>query len=112
MAAAAFYPKWFNPKLNDGSFIKLTTAMEKRMLSRMPVGATFSIKLIFRMLMGIPIRMKIWMPKWAGSCGRAMHTAHGTMPVKSDFWQKLRENTLNFVPIQTKLCLLFAAATF
>ena len=42
---SAYYPKWFNPtQMPDGSY--QTCDDKKRVLSRMPVGATFLTRLI------------------------------------------------------------------
>jgi uroporphyrinogen decarboxylase len=92
--AAAFYPKWFNPeKLNDGSYVTYDND-GKTMLSRMPVGATFFDQTYFPYVDGYPdsyegLDAEMGRIMWA----RDAHSPwdHAGEP---DFWQKLRENTL------------------
>jgi uroporphyrinogen decarboxylase len=92
--AAAFYPKWFNSvKLNDGSFATYDND-GKTMLSRMPVGATFFDQTYFPYLDGFPDSYE----NLDAEMGRIMWARDAHSPWdhagEPDFWQKLRENTL------------------
>ena len=61
--AKALYPKWFNPLLSLMAHFLPLMMTERRVLSKMPVGATFSIRLISLMLTDILLIIKILMPK-------------------------------------------------
>ena len=116
--APAFYPKWFNPVLlNDGSYATYDDD-GKTMLSRMPVGATFFDQTYFPYVDGYPSDYKdldaeMYRIMWA----RDAHSPwdHAGDP---DFWQKLRENTLELRKTTDKAllvvcgCNLFEWGTF
>ena len=92
--AIAYYPKWFHPeKQADGSFLTFDDD-GKRVLSKMPVGATFFDQTYFPYIDGYPdsydmLDAEMHRIMWA----RDAHSPwdHAGEP---DFWQKLRENTL------------------
>lgn len=92
--APAFYPKWFKPKaLEDGSFATYDTD-GKRMLSRMPVGATFFDQTYFPYVDGYPdsfenLDIEMGRIMWA----RDVHSPWDHAG-EDDFWQRLREKTL------------------
>ncbi len=91
---AAFYPKGYKPtRMPDGSY-QTYDGDGKRMLSRMPVGATFFDQTYFPYVDGYPdsfdnLDAEMGRIMWA----RDAHSPwdHAGDP---DFWQKLRENTL------------------
>ena len=92
--ASAFYPKWFSPtKLSDGSFVTYDDD-GKRILSRMPIGATFFDQTYFPYVDGYPDSYE----NLDAEMGRIMWARDAHSPWDhagdSDFWQKLRENTL------------------
>jgi len=91
---AAFYPKWFHPTLMpDGSY-QTYDDDGKRMLSRMPIGATFFDQTYFPYIDGYPDSYE----NLTAEMGRIMWARDAHSPWdhsgESDFWQKLRENTL------------------
>ena len=91
---AAFYPKWFKPTLMpDGSY-QTYDDDGKRMLSRMPIGATFFDQTYFPYIDGYPDSYE----NLTAEMGRIMWARDAHSPWdhsgESDFWQKLRENTL------------------
>lgn len=92
--AAAFYPKWFQPtRIPDGSY-QTYDDDGKRMLSRMPIGATFFDQTYFPYVDGYPDSYK----NLDAEMGRIMWARDAHSPWdhagESDFWQKLREKTL------------------
>jgi len=92
--APAFYPKWFKPtRMPDGSYQTFDDD-GKRMLSRMPVGATFFDQTYFPYVDGYPdnydnLDAEMGRIMWA----RDVHSPWDHAG-EDDFWQKLRENTL------------------
>ncbi|MEK7719448.1 MAG: methyltransferase, partial [Bacteroidota bacterium] len=93
-SAPAFYPKWFSPaKLEDGSFVTYDDD-GKRILSRMPIGATFFDQTYFPYVDGYPDTYK----NLDAGMHRIMWARDAHSPWdhagEDDFWQKLRENTL------------------
>jgi uroporphyrinogen decarboxylase len=116
--ASAFYPKWFNPtKLSDGSFVTYDDD-GKRILSRMPIGATFFDQTYFPYVDGYPDSYE----NLDAEMGRIMWARDAHSPWDhagdSDFWQKLRENTLKLRQTTDKAllvvcgCNLFEWGTF
>jgi uroporphyrinogen decarboxylase len=116
--ASAFYPKWFNPtKLSDGSFVTYDDD-GKRILSRMPIGATFFDQTYFPYVDGYPDSYE----NLGAEMGRIMWARDAHSPWDhagdSDFWQKLRENTLKLRQTTDKAllvvcgCNLFEWGTF
>ena len=92
--APAYYPKWFNPvKLTDGSYATYDSD-GKTMLSRMPIGATFFDQTYFPYVDGYPNSYK----NLDAEMGRIMWARDAHSPWdhagEADFWQKLRENTI------------------
>lgn len=92
--APAFYPQWFNPvKMDDGSFVTFDDD-GKTMLSRMPVGATFFDQTYFPYLDGYLDNYD----NLDAEMGRIMWVRDAHSPWDhagdADFWQKLRDNTL------------------
>ena len=116
--APAFYPKWFKPtRMPDGSF-KTFDDDGKRMLSRMPVGATFFDQTYFPYVDGYPdsydnLDAEMGRIMWA----RDVHSPWDHAG-EADFWQKLRENTLKLRQSTDKAllvvcgCNLFEWGTF
>ena len=116
--AAAFYPKWFRPtRMPDGSY-QTYDDDGKRMLSRMPIGATFFDQTYFPYLDGFPdsyenLNAEMGRIMWARDCHSPWDHAG-----ESDFWQKLRENTLKLRASTDKAllvvcgCNLFEWGTF
>ncbi len=116
--APAFYPKWFNPTLKaDGSFVTFDSDGQ-RILSRMPVGATFYDQTYFPYVDGYPdsydnLDAEMGRIMWA----RDVHSPwdHAGDP---EFWQTLRKNTLNLRQSTDKAllvvcgCNLFEWGTF
>jgi uroporphyrinogen decarboxylase len=116
--APAFYPKWFNPTLKaDGSFVTFDSDGQ-RILSRMPVGATFYDQTYFPYVDGYPdsydnLDAEMGRIMWA----RDVHSPwdHAGDP---GFWQTLRKNTLNLRQSTDKAllvvcgCNLFEWGTF
>jgi len=115
---AAFYPKWFRPtRMEDGSY-QTYDDDGKRMLSRMPIGATFFDQTYFPYVDGFPDTYKnldaeMGRIMWARDCHSPWDHAG-----ESDFWQKLRENTLKLRQSTDKAllvvcgCNLFEWGTF
>jgi uroporphyrinogen decarboxylase len=116
--APAFYPKWFQPtQLEDGSFVTYDDD-GKRILSRMPVGATFFDQTYFPYADGYPenyddLDAEMHRIMWA----RDAHSPWDHSG-EEDFWQKLRENTLKLRESTDKAllvvcgCNLFEWGTF
>lgn len=92
--APAFYPKWYKPtKLDDGSFVTYDDD-GKRVLSRMPVGATFFDQTYFPYIDGYPdsyegLDAEMHRIMWA----RDAHSPWDHSG-EDDFWLQLREKTL------------------
>jgi uroporphyrinogen decarboxylase len=116
--APAFYPKWFKPSaLNDGSFATYDTD-GKRMLSRMPVGATFFDQTYFPYVDGYPESYE----NLDAEMGRIMWARDVHSPWdhagEDDFWIQLRERTLKLRASTDKAllvvcgCNLFEWGTF
>ncbi len=115
---AAFYPKSFQPtQMPDGSY-QTYDDDGKRMLSRMPIGATFFDQTYFPYVDGYPdsyenLDAEMGRIMWA----RDVHSPwdHAS---ESNFWQKLRENTLKLRASTDKAllvvcgCNLFEWGTF
>ncbi len=116
--APAFYPKWFKPaKLADASYVTFDDD-GKRILSRMPVGATFFDQTYFPYANGYPgsyedLDAEMRRIMWARDAHSPWDHAgeHG-------FWQTLRENTLKLRQSTDKAllvvcgCNLFEWGTF
>jgi uroporphyrinogen decarboxylase len=116
--ASAFYPKWFTPtKMSDGSFVTFD-GDGQRILSRMPIGATFFDQTYFPYVDGYPESYE----NLDAEMGRIMWARHAHSPWdhagESDFWKKLRENTLRLRETTDKAllivcgCNLFEWGTF
>ncbi|MCK9411031.1 MAG: hypothetical protein M0Q53_01940 [Prolixibacteraceae bacterium] len=116
--APAFYPKWFKPSaLEDGSFVTYDDD-GKRILSRMPVGATFFDQTYFPYLDGYPDSYE----NLDAEMGRIMWARDVHSPWdhagEEDFWIKLREKTLKLRESTDKAllvvcgCNLFEWGTF
>jgi uroporphyrinogen decarboxylase len=116
--ASAFYPKWFSPtKMADGSFVTYDDDGQ-RMLSRMPVGATFFDQTYFPYVNGYPESYE----GLDAEMGRIMWARDAHSPWdhagESDFWKQLRENTLRLRETTDKAllivcgCNLFEWGTF
>jgi uroporphyrinogen decarboxylase len=115
---AAFYPKWFHPtRMDDGSYQTYDDG-GKRMLSRMPIGATFFDQTYFPYVDGFPDSYD----NLDAEMGRIMWARDAHSPwdhaKEADFWQKLRENTLKLRASTDKAllvvcgCNLFEWGTF
>lgn len=115
---AAFYPKGFQPtQMADGSF-QTYDHDGKQMLSRMPIGATFFDQTYFPYAGGYPDSYE----NLDAEMGRIMWARDVHSPWdhagESDFWQKLRENTLELRQSTDKAllvvcgCNLFEWGTF
>ena len=115
---AAFYPKWFQPtRMSDGSY-QTYDDDGKRMLSRMPIGATFFDQTYFPYVDGYPDSYE----NLDAEMGRIMWARDAHSPWdhsgESDFWQKLRENALKLRQATDKAllvvcgCNLFEWGTF
>lgn len=116
--ATAFYPKWFKPvAMPDGSF-QTYDDDGRRILSRMPVGATFFDQTYFPYVDGYPdnydhLDAEMGRIMWA----RDVHSPwdHAGDP---NFWQDLRERTLKLRASTDKAllvvcgCNLFEWGTF
>jgi uroporphyrinogen decarboxylase len=116
--ASASYPEWFNPtKKEDGSFVTYDDDGQ-RILSRMPVGATFFDQTYFPYVDGYPASYE----NLDAEMGRIMWARDAHSPWdhagESDFWQKLREKTLRLRQTTDKAllvvcgCNLFEWGTF
>ncbi len=114
----AFYPAWFNPeKQSDGSY-QTYDDDGKRVLSKMPVGATFFDQTYFPYLDGYPGTYE----NLDSEMGRIMWARHAHSPwdhaSDEDFWEKLRENTIRLRNTTDKAllvvcgCNLFEWGTF
>ena len=92
--AGAFYPKWYNPeKQPDGSYITYDDD-GKRVLSKMPVGATFFDQTYFPYIIGYPADYKgldaeMHRIMWARDAHSPWDHAG-----EDDFWIQLRERTI------------------
>ena len=115
---AAFYPKWFQPtRMADGSY-QTYDCDGKRMLSRMPVGATFFDQTYFPYVDGYPDSYE----NLDAEMGRIMWARDAHSPWdhagEEDFWLKLRENTIKLRQSTDKAllvvcgCNLFEWGTF
>jgi uroporphyrinogen decarboxylase len=114
----AFYPAWFHPVLQpDGSFLTLDDD-GRRVLSKMPVGATFFDQTYFPYVDGYPddfstLDTEMNRIMWA----RDAHSPWDHSR-EDDFWQKLREKSLNLRRTTDKAllvvcgCNLFEWGTF
>jgi uroporphyrinogen decarboxylase len=116
--APAFYPKWFNPeKQADGSYVTYDDD-GKRILSRMPVGATFFDQTYFPYVDGYPDSYE----ELDAEMGRIMWARDAHSPWdhagEEDFWQQLREKTIQLRQSTDKAllvvcgCNLFEWGTF
>jgi len=116
--APAFYPAWYHPvKMADGSW-QTYDDDGKRVLSRMPVGATFFDQTYFPYVDGFPDKYD----SLDAEMGRIMWARHAHSPWDhagdSGFWEKLRENTLKLRQTTDKAllvvcgCNLFEWGTF
>ncbi len=116
--APAFYPKGFNPiQQADGSY-KTYDDDGKTVLSYMPIGATFFDQTYFPYVNGYPDSYE----NLDAEMGRIMWARDAHSPWdhagESDFWQKLRENTLKLRASTDKAllvvcgCNLFEWGTF
>jgi uroporphyrinogen decarboxylase len=116
--APAFYPKWFKPtKIADGSFVTYDDD-GKRILSRMPVGATFFDQTYFPYVDGYPVSYEgldaeMHRIMWA----RDAHSPWDHSG-EDDFWLQLREKTIELKQNTDKAllvvcgCNLFEWGTF
>jgi uroporphyrinogen decarboxylase len=90
----AFYPVWYNPvKQDDGSFLTFDDD-DTRILSKMPVGATFFDQTYFPYVDGYPsdysgLDTEMHRIMWA----RDAHSPWDHSNEK-DFWEKLRQKAL------------------
>jgi len=116
--AKAFYPLWYNPvRMEDGSY-QTYDDDGKRVLSRMPVGATFFDQTYFPYVDGYPESYDT-LDEEMGRVLWARH-AHSPWDHAGDpfFWDKLRENTLKLRKTSDKAllvvcgCNLFEWGTF
>jgi uroporphyrinogen decarboxylase len=116
--APAYYPKWFNPeKQADGSFVTYDDD-GKRILSRMPIGATFFDQTYFPYVDGYPDSYD----DLDAEMGRIMWARDAHSPWdhagEDDFWIQLRERTLKLRQSTDKAllvvcgCNLFEWGTF
>jgi uroporphyrinogen decarboxylase len=116
--APAFYPKWFQPELQaDGSFVTYDDD-GKRILSRMPIGATFFDQTYFPYVDGYPDTYD----DLDAEMGRIMWARDAHSPWdhagEDDFWIQLRERTLKLRQSTDKAllvvcgCNLFEWGTF
>jgi uroporphyrinogen decarboxylase len=103
---ATFYPKWFNPtRMSDGSY-QTYDSDGKRMLSRLPIGATFFDQTYFPYVDRFPdsyenLNVEMGRIMWARDALSPWEHAR-----ESDFWQKLRENTLKLCASTDKALLV------
>ena len=116
--APAFYPKWFKPELQaDGSYVTFDDD-GKRILSRMPIGATFFDQTYFPYVNGYPdtyedLDAEMHRIMWARDAHSPWDHAG-----EDDFWQQLRERTLKLRQSTDKAllvvcgCNLFEWGTF
>ena len=116
--APAYYPKWFQPILMPDDSYNTYDDNGRRILSRMPVGATFFDQTYFPYAEGYPASYE----NLDTEMGRIMWARHVHSPWDhagdSGFWQKLRENTLKLRQSTDKAllvvcgCNLFEWGTF
>jgi uroporphyrinogen decarboxylase len=116
--APAFYPKWYKPtKLADNSFVTYDDD-GKRILSRMPVGATFFDQTYFPYVDGYPesyegLDAEMHRIMWARDAHSPWDHAG-----EDDFWIQLRQKTLKLRQSTDKAllvvcgCNLFEWGTF
>jgi uroporphyrinogen decarboxylase len=114
----AFYPKWYNPvKQPDGAFLTYDDD-GKRILSKMPVGATFFDQTYFPYISGYPddysgLDAEMHRIMWARDAHSPWDHAG-----EIDFWEKLRLNALKLRRTTDKAllivcgCNLFEWGTF
>jgi uroporphyrinogen decarboxylase len=114
----AFNPRWYNPvKQADGSFLTYDDD-GKRVLSKMPVGATFFDQTYFPYVDGYPsdysgLDAEMHRVMWARDAHSPWDHAGDT-----DFWEKLRQNALHLKDTTDKAilivcgCNLFEWGTF
>jgi uroporphyrinogen decarboxylase len=116
--AKALYPVWYHPvSQSDGSFLTFDDD-GKRVLSKMPVGATFFDQTYFPYVDGYPDNFN----DLDAEMNRIMWARHAHSPWDhvgdSDFWSKLREKTLQLRKTTDKAllvvcgCNLFEWGTF
>lgn len=116
--AQAFYPKWFNPvKQEDGSFVTLDDDGE-RILSKMPIGATFFDQTYFPYIDGYPSSYETL----DAEMNRVMWARDAHSPWDhagdSDFWDQLRKKAVHLRETTDKAlmivcgCNLFEWGTF
>ena len=116
--APAYYPKWFRPALQkDGSYLTFDDD-GKRMLSKMPVGATFFDQTWFPYVNGYPDNFN----DLDAEMNRIMWARDAHSPWdhsgETDFWQKLRGNAISLRESTDKAllvvcgCNLFEWGTF
>lgn len=114
----AYYPKWYSPvKQSDGSYLTFDDD-GKRVLSKMPVGATFFDQTYFPYVNGFPsdfrnLDAEMHRIMWARDAHSPWDHAG-----ESDFWKKLRTKTLHLRQTTDKAllivcgCNLFEWGTF
>jgi uroporphyrinogen decarboxylase len=116
--AGAFYPKWYNPvKQPDGSYITFDDD-GKRVLSKMPIGATFFDQTYFPYVDGYPSDYK----NLDAEMHRIMWARDAHSPWdhagEDDFWTQLRKRTIRLRNTTDKAlivvcgCNLFEWGTF
>jgi uroporphyrinogen decarboxylase len=116
--ANAMYPVWFHPAYqSDGSFLTYDDD-GKRVLSKMPFGATFFDQTYFPYVDGYPVDYR----NLDAEMNRIMWARHVHSPWdhagESDFWSTLREKTLQLRKSTDKAlmvvcgCNLFEWGTF
>jgi uroporphyrinogen decarboxylase len=114
----AFYPVWYNPvKQSDGSFLTFDND-EKRVLSKMPVGATFFDQSYFPYVDGYPsdysdLDAEMHRIMWARDAHSPWDHAGD-----NDFWEQLRSKAIHLRKTTDKAllivcgCNLFEWGTF
>jgi uroporphyrinogen decarboxylase len=114
----AFYPVWYNPvKQSDGSFLTFDND-EKRVLSKMPVGATFFDQSYFPYVDGYPsdysdLDAEMHHIMWARDAHSPWDHAGD-----NDFWEQLRSKAIHLRKTTDKAllivcgCNLFEWGTF
>ncbi len=116
--ASAFHPKWFNPVKQDDGSCATYDDDGKRVLSRMPAGATFFDQTHFPYLDGYPdnyddLDAEMNRVMWARDAHSPWDHAG-----KDGFWEKLRKNALHLRETTDKAllvvcgCNLFEWGTF
>jgi uroporphyrinogen decarboxylase len=114
----AYYPKWYNPvKQADGSFLTFDDD-GKRVLSKMPAGATFFDQTYFPFVDGYPSDYE----NLDAEMNRVMWARHAHSPwdhaSEPDFWLQLRKKALHLRQTTDKAllivcgCNLFEWGTF